>query len=65
MIECKTLEEALKVEGVVHVELGSPVKVWQRGDELPQHLIVDPVPEGPSEIEQLKARIAALEARLR
>lgn len=63
MIECKSIEEARKVEGVMHIELGNPVKAWQRGDVLPRHLIVDPASEGPSEIEQLKARIEALEAR--
>lgn len=64
MIECKSIEEARKVNGVCHIELGNPVKAWQRGDVLPRHLIVDPTAEGPNEIEQLKARVAELEAAL-
>ncbi len=70
MIECKSIEEARKVKGVVHIEVGSPVRAYVSGDDLPAHCKsdsergVEPVPE-QSEIEQLKARIAELEALTR
>jgi len=65
MTECKTLEEALRVEGVVHIEAGGVVRAYVKGDELPAHCKVDPdQPEPPSEIEQLKARIEALAVKL-
>ena len=65
MIECKTIEEAMAVEGVVHIESGEVVIAYQAGDKLPAHCIVDEVAqEQPSEIEVLKARIDALERKV-
>lgn len=64
MIECNTIEEALKVKDVFHIEAGVPVRAYVKGDVLPAHCIIEPGPEIPSEIEQLKARIVALEAKV-
>ena len=62
MVKCKSIEEARRVEGVIHIEAGAVVRAYVMGDELPAHCKVAPAPDAPSETEQLKARIAALEA---
>ena len=42
MIECESIAEARKVENLIHIEAGRPVKAWQKGDTLPSHLLPDP-----------------------
>jgi len=63
MIICKTLDEARKVDGVIHIESGAVIIAYQVIDELPDHCKTPDAAAEPSEIEQLKERIAALEAK--
>lgn len=37
MTEHKTIAEAMKVPGVVHIEAGSPVRAYLEGEKLPEH----------------------------
>ena len=41
MTECKTLDEALSVPGVIHIEGGPPYIAYQDGDKLPEHCKVE------------------------
>ena len=42
MIICQTLEQAQKVPGVIHIEVGAQIKAFQQGDALPLHCTMDP-----------------------
>lgn len=65
MIECKTIEEAQKVENVIHVVAGDPVIAYQIGDVLPDYCKTDAelgmALAAPKTIEQ---RVSDLEAQV-
>ena len=68
MIECKSLEEALAVPGVIHIESGAKVIAYVAGDELPDYCKTDAekgivaAPE-VDKLAALEARVAALESK--
>lgn len=64
MIECNSIEEAQAVPDVVHIVAGVPVVAYQKGDALPDYCVAPTEPEGPSEFEQLRAQVQALEAKV-
>jgi hypothetical protein len=46
MTECKTIEEAQSVPGVIHIEGGPPYIAYVQGDELPDHCKTEAADEG-------------------
>jgi len=65
MIQCKSLEEACAVENLMHIESGADrIIAYQHGDELPDYCLPPPPDNAPSDVEILKAQVAALEQAL-
>lgn len=60
--ECKSLEEAQAVDGVVHIEAGAKIIAYTKADALPNHCKVAPG-QAVKELtlEDLDARLKKLE----
>lgn len=58
MIVCGSIEEALKVPGVVRIEAGNPVKAYLAGDVLPPYMVTPPPSVVPQEVTMRQARLA-------